>query len=96
MNTTLADIVQKIASQGKNPDVSFLKDNPEAQTMLLLALLSNNANTNAAAAAATPATTKASVANDGNEKRKFDSFSDGKSPSPPASGKSKSISVKGP
>ncbi|OBZ84093.1 hypothetical protein A0J61_07866 [Choanephora cucurbitarum] len=40
--TTLADIVQKIASQGNNPDVSFLKDDPEAQTMLLLALLSNN------------------------------------------------------
>ncbi|KAI8368570.1 hypothetical protein EDC96DRAFT_504814 [Choanephora cucurbitarum] len=46
--TTLADIVQKIASQGSNPDVSFLKDNPEAQTMLLLALLSNN-NVNTAA-----------------------------------------------
>ncbi|KAF1797797.1 basic-leucine zipper transcription factor [Mucor lusitanicus] len=92
MNTTLAEIVQKIASQGKNPDVSFLKDNPEAQTMLLLALLSNNANTNAAAATTpaptVPATaTKAAASNDGHEKRKYSSFSDGKSPSPPASGK---------
>ncbi|KAK4509073.1 uncharacterized protein ATC70_007423 [Mucor velutinosus] len=91
MNTTLAEIVQKIASQGKNPDVSFLKDNPEAQTMLLLALLSNNANTNAAAAAApastAPATTTKAASSDGNEKRKYSSFSDGKSPSPPASGK---------
>ncbi|GAN04700.1 hypothetical protein MAM1_0071c04164 [Mucor ambiguus] len=86
MNTTLAEIVQKIASQGKNPDVSFLKDNPEAQTMLLLALLSNNTNTNAAAA--TAATTSTEVASsDGHEKRKYSSFSDGKSPSPPASGK---------
>jgi hypothetical protein len=42
MNTTLAEIVSKIASQGKNPDVSFLKDNPEAQTMLLMALLSSS------------------------------------------------------
>ncbi|KAI8051931.1 uncharacterized protein B0P05DRAFT_562411 [Gilbertella persicaria] len=46
MNTNLADIVEKIASQGKNPDVSFLKDNPEAQTMLLLALLSSSNTTN--------------------------------------------------
>lgn len=45
---TLAEIVSKIASQGKNPDVSFLKDNPEAQTMLLMALLSST--TQAAAA----------------------------------------------
>lgn len=47
MNTTLADIVTKITSQGENPDVSFLKDDPKAQTMLLMALLSSvNAKNN--------------------------------------------------
>ncbi|KAI8876468.1 hypothetical protein K501DRAFT_231993 [Backusella circina FSU 941] len=63
MNTTLAEIVSKIASQGSNPDVSFLKDNPEAQAMLLLALLSNTANTN-----------KDNNTNDEGDKRKYDSI----------------------
>lgn len=72
MATTLAEIVSKIASQGKNPDVSFLKDNPEAQTMLLMALLSNaNNNKNGAVKMET-------------DKRKYDSVSSASSsPSPP-------------
>lgn len=71
MATTLAEIVSKIASQGKNPDVSFLKDNPEAQTMLLMALLSNANNKNVAAPI-------------DNDKRKYDSVSSASSsPSPP-------------
>lgn len=41
MSLSLKEIVSKIASQGRNPDVSFLKDNPEAQAMLLLAILSS-------------------------------------------------------
>lgn len=44
MSLTLNEIVSKIASQGKNPDVSFLKDNPQAQAMLLLAILSSSNN----------------------------------------------------
>ncbi|KAG2200051.1 hypothetical protein INT47_007696 [Mucor saturninus] len=72
MATTLAEIVSKIASQGKNPDVSFLKDNPEAQTMLLMALLSNANNKNGAAPI------------DTTDKRKYDSVSSASSsPSPP-------------
>lgn len=82
--TTLAEIVSKIASQGKNPDVSFLKDNPEAQTMLLMALLSstanmknNNNNSNNNNVAAT------SPSKLDNDKRKYDSFtSPTSSPSP--------------
>lgn len=72
MATTLAEIVSRIASQGKNPDVSFLKDNPEAQTMLLMALLSNANNKKNGAV---PAET---------DKRKYDSVSSASnSPSPP-------------
>lgn len=71
MATTLAEIVSRIASQGKNPDVSFLKDNPEAQTMLLMALLSNANKKNGAVQAET-------------DKRKYDSVSSASnSPSPP-------------
>ncbi|CEP19128.1 hypothetical protein [Parasitella parasitica] len=81
MNTTLAEIVQKIASQGKNPDVSFLKDNPEAQTMLLLALLSSANSTGK---------NNTTTDTNNNDKRKFDSSADGKSPSPPVLGKNDS------
>lgn len=88
MNTTLAEIVQKIVSQGKNPDVSFLKDNPEAQTMLLMALLSSNNNNNNTNAA------NATIDMNINDKRKFDSFSGSKSPSPPASNKGKTIKLR--
>lgn len=90
MNTTLAEIVQKIVSQGKNPDVSFLKDNPEAQTMLLMALLSSNNNNNNSNTNAANATIDMNI----NDKRKFDSFSGGKSPSPPASNKGKTIKLR--
>jgi hypothetical protein len=82
MNTTLAEIVSKIASQGNNPDVSFLKDNPEAQTMLLMALLSSSQaqhavkdnNTNS------PKTNTAVVDNE--KPRKSSSISESSSPSP--------------
>lgn len=79
--STLAEIVSKIASQGKNPDVSFLKDNPEAQTMLLMALLSSTAaaaanNNNNSNSAAPPSKID-------NDKRKFGSFNSvTNSPSP--------------
>jgi hypothetical protein len=67
MNTTLAEIVSKIASQGSNPDVSFLKDNPEAQAMLLLALLSNTANNK-------NTSDNDNNNNDEGDKRKYDSI----------------------
>ena len=78
---TLAEIVSKIASQGKNPDVSFLKDNPEAQTMLLMALLSstanmnnkNNSNTNNSNNRSVTPIAAPPISQD-NDKRKFDSF----------------------
>jgi hypothetical protein len=69
MNTTLAEIVSKIASQGSNPDVSFLKDNPEAQAMLLLALLSNTANNKN-----TNNNDNNNNNNDEGDKRKYDSI----------------------
>lgn len=70
---TLAEIVSKIASQGKNPDVSFLKDNPEAQTMLLMALLSSTAQA-AAANNNNNNNTAAPPAKLDTDKRKFGSF----------------------
>ncbi|KAI8372212.1 hypothetical protein BD560DRAFT_395479 [Blakeslea trispora] len=87
-NSTLADIVQKIASQGNNPDVSFLKDNPEAQTMLLLALLSNNNTnnnqnqTNVNNTITPSLTPDTSPSADSVEKRKYDAFNFPNSPSP--------------
>ncbi|CAO3703579.1 unnamed protein product [Rhizopus stolonifer] len=41
-NTKLEEIISKIAEQGNKPDFSFLKDNPEAQAKLLIALLCSN------------------------------------------------------
>ncbi|GAA5807921.1 hypothetical protein MFLAVUS_001301 [Mucor flavus] len=75
MNTTLAEIVTKITSQGKNPDVSFLKDDPKAQTMLLMALLSSvNAKSNG----------QNGSGQIDSDKRKYDSVSSpSSSPSPP-------------
>lgn len=75
MNTTLAEIVTKITSQGRNPDVSFLKDDPKAQTMLLMALLSSvNAKNNG----------QIGSGQIDSDKRKYDSVSSpSSSPSPP-------------
>lgn len=41
MSLSLSEIVTKIADQGNNPDISFLKDNPEAQALLLSAIVSH-------------------------------------------------------
>lgn len=41
MSLSLSEIVTKIAGQGNNPDISFLKDNPEAQALLLSAIASH-------------------------------------------------------
>lgn len=38
-NTKLEEIISKIAEQENKPDFSFLKNNPEAQAKLLMALL---------------------------------------------------------
>ncbi|ORE10532.1 hypothetical protein BCV72DRAFT_301708 [Rhizopus microsporus var. microsporus] len=74
-NNIFADIVSKIAQQGNNPDISFLKDNPEAQTMLLMALLSTNNNASSPTATV-PLTPDSSVSSPNEtEKRKFDSMS---------------------
>lgn len=90
MSTTLAEIVSKIASQGKNPDVSFLKDNPEAQTMLLMALLSANSqnkNMNATTISPTTIETTSPTTPADNDKRKYDSFNSPTNTPSPTRGK---------